>query len=338
MQSNGGSISPAEARSNAVRCILSGPAGGVVGAYEIGKQAGFERLITFDMGGTSTDVSLIDKKINVTTEASIGGFPIRIPIIDIHTVGSGGGSLASVDLGGALRVGPESAGAAPGPACYGTGILPTVTDANLVLGRLSAAHFLGGEMQLDQQAAQQALSELGKELQLSPEEAALGVIQVANAHMERALRVTSIERGHDPRDFSLVSFGGAGGLHAVDLARGLNIPRVLVPPQASTFSALGMLMSDVIKDYTQTVMLPGETSFDTLEELFTPLLSRGALEVQREGASEEAIQLKPTLDLRYQGQSFELNLPFTQDFAQAFSQEHERIYGYANTVTLGNFY
>ncbi|MFC1936236.1 hydantoinase/oxoprolinase family protein [Chloroflexota bacterium] len=330
MQSNGGSISPSSARNSAVRCILSGPAGGVVGAQAIGQQAGYERLITFDMGGTSTDVALIENTIQITTDAEVGGYPIRIPIIDIHTVGAGGGSIAQVDKGGALRVGPESAGADPGPACYGRGSLPTTTDANLVLGRLSPQHFLGGEMQLDAEAANRALTKLGEKLSLTAQEAALGVIRVANAHMERALRVISIERGYDPRDFTLISFGGAGGLHAADLARDLSIPQVLVPPQAATLSAYGMLMTDIVKDYTQTVMLPGNTPYTTLETHFQPMIEKGMQEVEREGISKKKIQIKPSIDLRYRGQSFELNIPFSPNLLEDFYSHHQAVYGYAN--------
>jgi N-methylhydantoinase A len=249
MQSNGGTIQPLEARQFAVRCILSGPAGGMVASQLV---AGLDasgpgepvRVITFDMGGTSTDVSLIEGTPQIITEAVISGCPIRIPMLDIHTIGAGGGSIARLDAGGALTVGPQSAGADPGPACYGKGDLPTVTDANLVLGRLSPEHFLGGQMYLYAERAWKALDKLGAEMGLSGTRAALGVVQVANAHMERALRVITVERGHDPRDFNLLSFGGAGGLHAADLARGLGIPRVLIPSLASTFSAFGMLAAD----------------------------------------------------------------------------------------------
>ena len=241
------------------------------------------RIITFDMGGTSTDVSLIDGEPQTTTDASISGYPIRIPILDIHTIGAGGGSIAHLDAGGALRVGPESAGADPGPACYGKGNLPTVTDANLVLGRLLPQDFLGGEMPLDAERAYQALSRLGKEMGLDAYQAALGVIAVANAHMERALRLISVERGHDPRHFSLLAFGGAGGLHAVDLARSLGIPTVIAPPLASTLSAFGMLAADVVMDYTQTVMLPGDTSHQRIMDLLEPFIHRGQEEIQAQG-------------------------------------------------------
>jgi N-methylhydantoinase A len=329
MQSNGGSISTGEARHNAVRCILSGPAGGMVGARYVAQQAGFDRIITFDMGGTSTDVSLCDQDIRVTTESAVGGYPLRIPIIDIHTIGSGGGSIAKVDLGGALRVGPQSAGADPGPACYGRGDQATVTDANLVLGRLAADYFLGGQMHLDEERARDALTRLGRALGLEPVAAALGVVEVVNAHMERALRVISVERGHDPRDFTLVSFGGAGGLHAADLARRLGIPRLLIPPQAATLSAFGMLAADVIKDYTQTVMLPGNTPVTILAEHLAPLVDRGVAEVIAEGIAPEGVVAERLLDARYRGQSYELMVPFGQEWVEAFHQVHRQAYGYA---------
>jgi N-methylhydantoinase A len=330
MQSNGGSIQPDVARAHAVRCILSGPAGGAVGAEAISTITGFKRLLTFDMGGTSTDVSLIDGRISTTSEASVGGFPLGIPMIDIHTVGSGGGSIAHVDAGGALRVGPQSAGADPGPACYGNGHLPTVTDANLVLGRLSADYFLGGKMHLKADWAVQAVSQLGEQLHLSPEETALGIIQVANAHMERALRVISVERGHDPREFSLLSFGGAGGLHAADLARGLAIPTVLVPPHAATFSAFGMIMTDVIKDYSRTVMLPGSTPLDIVKKQIDQLDRQARSDLANESIPPDQIRCSPSLDLRYKGQSFELTVPFSDDCIQGFHQLHHEIYGFSD--------
>ena len=337
MQSNGGSIRAAQARQQAVRSILSGPAGGVVGATHVARVAGFERVITFDMGGTSTDVYLSHGAIQVTTEAEIGGLPIRIPVIDIHTVGSGGGSIAYVDAGGALRVGPQSAGADPGPVCYGRGgRQPTVTDANLVLGRLAPDYFLGGQMPLDAEAAVEALTDLAHQLALPPrpglnpaQTAALGVIHVVNAHMERALRVISVERGYDPRDFVLVSFGGAGGLHACDLARHLGIGRVLIPPGASTLSAFGMLTADVVKDYVQTVMLPGDTPYEELVHRLSPLAERGLREVQAEGVPPDRITLHRELDMRYLGQSYELTIPLTHHFADDFHSAHHQAYGHS---------
>jgi len=337
MQSNGGSISAKQARKRAVGSILSGPAGGVVGARAVARAAGFERLISFDMGGTSTDVSLCQGEIAVTTEAEIDGLPIRIPVIDIHTVGSGGGSIAYSDPGGALRVGPRSAGAQPGPACYAQGgAEATVTDANLVLGRLAADQFLGGRMALDAGAAHQALERLALALDMQAEagldgaqRAALGVIQVANAHMERALRVISVERGHDPADFVLLSFGGAGGLHAVDLARALGIRQVLVPPGASTLSAFGMLAADIQRDYVRTVMLPGTTPLQDLLTRMQELERQGSLELGREGVAQDELQLSPQMDLRYQGQAYELTLPLQANFLPAFHQLHARTYGHS---------
>lgn len=338
MQSNGGSIHARQARSQAVRSILSGPAGGVVGAQFVAAAAGFDQIITFDMGGTSTDVSLCAGEIQVTSEGEVGGLPIRIPLIDIHTVGSGGGSIAAVDAGGALRVGPESAGADPGPICYGQGgTAPTVTDANLILGRLAPDYFLGGRMGLAVDEARQALAKLAQALGLSPrpgldlaQTAALGVIQVTDAHMERALRVISVERGYDPGDFTLVSFGGAGGLHACNLARALGIPRVLIPPAASVLSAFGMLTADVIKDYVQTVMLPGDAVYEQLETLIAPLAERGAAEIEAEGVEPDQISLHRQLDIRYAGQSYELTVPLTPDFAQNFHAAHHRAYGHSD--------
>lgn len=337
MQSNGGSISAGEARREAVRCVLSGPAGGVVGARYVAEAAGFSNLLTFDMGGTSTDVSLCVGGVQVTTESEIGGLPLRIPVIDIHTVGSGGGSIAFVDAGGALRVGPHSAGADPGPICYGrNGQQPTVTDANLILGRIPVDLFLGGQMELDADAAQSALTLLAGEAGLSPrpgltraQTVALGIIEVVNAHMERALRVISVQRGHDPRDFTLVSFGGAGGLHAAALARSLGIPRVLVPPGASTLSAFGMLAADVVKDYVQTVMCNGDTPFSQLQQLINPLLARGQADVAAEGVPVETINLEQLVDMRYQGQSYELTVPLNAQYTENFHAAHAQAFGHS---------
>lgn len=337
MQSNGGSIRSRQARREAVRCVLSGPAGGVVGARYVAAAAGFDQLLTFDMGGTSTDVSLCIGDIQVTTESEIDGLPIRVPVIDIHTVGSGGGSIAYVDAGGALRVGPHSAGAEPGPACYGRGGQhATVTDANLVLGRLLPDRFLAGRMALDVPAAEAALTRLAHEAGLTglpglnpAQRAALGVVMVVNAHMERALRVISVQRGYDPREATLVSFGGAGGLHAADLARSLGIPRVFVPPNAATLSAFGMLAADVIKDYAQTVMRDGATPYDDIEALVAPLVEQGRAETLAEGVPAGQITLERFLDMRYQGQSYELMVPLTPGFINDFNQAHARAYGHS---------
>ncbi len=255
MLSNGGCISTSNFESAGINTVLSGPAGGVIGAYNVAITAGFEKIITFDMGGTSTDVSLCDEEISMTTESSISGLPIKVPLIDIHTVGAGGGSIATIDSGGALRVGPESAGADPGPICYGNmGKEITVTDANLFLGRISPTLFLGGQMTLEVETVQEYIKVFSNHIGLSELETADGILKIANAAMERAIKVISVERGYDTRDFILVSFGGAGGLHAAFLAQNLGIQTVLIPPNGGLLSAYGMLFADVVKDYSQTVL------------------------------------------------------------------------------------
>jgi N-methylhydantoinase A len=339
MQSNGGMISLVEARKNGARCILSGPAGGISGAMNITESIATgdvsksnqskPKVITFDMGGTSTDVSLINGCPSFTTEAVVGGFPIRLPLLDIHTIGAGGGSIAYIDPGGSLRVGPQSAGAIPGPACYGMGESPTVTDANIVLGRLLPEYFLGGKMHIDPGRSWLAMEKLGTRMQRTAIKAAKGVIDVVNAQMERALRVISIERGHDPHDFFLFSFGGAGGLHAVALASQMDIPKVVISKYASTLSAYGMLASDVIKDYVQTIMLPGTTDLSILDEQFEPLIEKGMSEMAREGIAANGIEIQPSLDIRYAGQSYELNIAYSKDFLSAFTKAHNIAYGYS---------
>jgi N-methylhydantoinase A len=385
MQSNGGAITAGTARRQAARTALSGPAGGVVGAFAVaaqalqlaaatvgdpaqpsialplsplsprrpsdptGSEAPAPAIITFDMGGTSTDVCLCPGQVPFTAEGEIAtlGLPLRLPIIDIHTVGAGGGSLARLDVGGALVVGPESAGAEPGPACYGHGgALPTVTDANLVLGRLHPDHFLGGEMRLDPAAARAALRPLagglagvgaGDELpEAAVERAAWGVLQVANAAMERAIRKISVERGHDPADFTLLAFGGAGPLHACELAERLSIPRVLVPRAPGVLSALGMLVADLVKDYSATVLCPAaDLTADDWAELFIPWELKAQAEIAAELAVGEP-RLERSADLRYQGQSFEINVPVpagaldVSALLAGFHERHARRYGHAH--------
>lgn len=331
MQSNGGSISAGTAMRESVRTILSGPAGGVVGACEIGRTAGFDKLITFDMGGTSTDVSLVDGQMSITTEATISGYPLKVPMIHIHTVGAGGGSIAYLDQGGSLRVGPESAGADPGPICYGKGEQITVTDANLYLGRLIAQYFLGGNMVLETERIERFFKAMASQADLSPVELAEGILAVANTAMEKAIRVISVERGYDPREFTLFSFGGAGGMHAAFLARLLNIPKVLIPRDPGILSAIGMLMADVIKDYSQTVMrLERDLDPGELQKLFAGLEARGMEELRLEGIGEESVVLERYLDMRYQGQSYEIIVPFEGDFVERFHSLHEKTYGYRN--------
>jgi len=319
MQSNGGAVSAEAARTQAARTALSGPAGGVVGSFELARLAGLDTVITFDMGGTSTDVSLCPGRIQETSEGTIAGLPLRLPIIDIHTVGAGGGSIAWLDAGGALRVGPQSAGSEPGPVCYSRdeAYEITVTDANLILGRLDAAHFLGGRMTLDLARAQARMQELAQHVGLSLEALAWGILRVANSNMERAIRTISVERGHDPRDFTLVAFGGAGPLHACELAATLHLPRVLIPPHPGVLSALGMVLADVVKDYSQTVMLRAEQAdAKTLDHLFAPLYEQAHSDLLAEGFAEDAITLLPALDMRYVGQSFELTVSLTEDGRQ----------------------
>ncbi len=329
MQSNGGSIAAETAKREPVRTILSGPAGGVVGAFETARAAGMTRVITFDMGGTSTDVSLCDGRIRTTAEASVAGFPLRVPMIDIHTVGAGGGSIARVDAGGALRVGPESAGANPGPVCYGRGEEITTTDANLFLGRLLPDHFLGGRMRLAVERVEERIRALASRLAVSPTAAAEGVVRVANACMERAIRVVSVEKGHDPREFVLVCFGGAGPLHACDLAAALSIPKVLVPENPGLLSALGMLLSDVIKDYSRTrLCLTADVLPEEIESLFVPLADRALDDMDDEGIPPGDVRLERFLDMRYRGQSYEVTVPYVSDFEREFHREHQRMYGH----------
>ncbi|MDE0556440.1 MAG: hydantoinase/oxoprolinase family protein, partial [Candidatus Poribacteria bacterium] len=333
--------------SAGIGTVLSGPAGGVLGAFEIAKIAGYEQIITFDMGGTSTDVSLCNKGISLTTESTISGLPIKVPLIDIHTVGAGGGSIASVDTGGALRVGPESAGANPGPICYGNnGENITVTDANLFLGRIAATQFLGGAMSLDRHRPRAYVEKFASQLGISPWQAADGILKVANAAMERAIKVISVERGFDTRDFTLVSFGGAGGLHAAFMAENLGIGTILIPPNGGLLSAYGMLFADVIKDYSQTVLWELEKDNDAafakaLDAGFDALLTRAETEMQTEGFTPDQLKVNRSLDMRYAGQSYELNIPYAtaknaaggeiQTLAQKFHVAHAQRFGYART-------
>ncbi|OLN30279.1 N-methylhydantoinase A [Desulfovibrio sp. DV] len=328
MQSSGGLIAADTARREPVRTVLSGPAGGVVAALAVGKAAGFDRLITFDMGGTSTDVSLLDGSLSMATETVLAGMPIKTPMLDIHTVGAGGGSLAAIDAGGALRVGPQSAGAVPGPACYGRGEGLTVTDANLFLGRLAPDHFLGGAMPLFPERLPELFAALGASAGLSAIEAAEGVVAVAESAMERAIRVISVERGHDPAEFALLSYGGAGGLHAVSLARLLGVETVVVPRHPGLFSALGMLFADVVRDFSETVMAASDkTDLIEVAGLFGTLETR-ARQVMAEEAPGARIVLERQLDMRYKGQSHELPIRFVADPFLAFHNRHEAIFGF----------
>lgn len=329
MQSNEGYISPVKAKTEPIRTALSGPAGGVVGSYNLAREAGFRKIITFDMGGTSCDVSLVDGQIRRTSENMIGDFPIRLPIIDIHTVGAGGGSIAYVDRGGSLRVGPESAGADPGPACYGRGRFPTVTDANLFLGRLDPDCFLGGEMKIYPEKSHKVIKELARKIGKHPLDTAQGIIEIANTNMEKAIRVISIERGFDPRDFSLFSFGGAGGMHAAEIASHLKIASIIVPKNAGVLSALGLLLADSIKDFSRSILKTAEKiSPEKLEKFLDELSKKGLSEMEEEGFQRKDIKIFPFVDLRYLGQSYEITIPYRKGFISDFHKAHQRLYAY----------
>ena len=338
MQSSGGSISADVAAMEPVRTILSGPSGGVVGALRAAQAAGIQNVITFDMGGTSTDVALCDSgAIRTTNEASVAGLPVAVSVMDIHTVGAGGGSIARVDEGGSLRVGPESAGADPGPACYGRSLLPTVTDAHVVLGHFGGAGLLGGEFKLDEARARRAMTALASDLskvsgkQTSVTSAAEGVLSVANTNMERALRHISVERGHDPRQFALLPFGGAGGLHAVDLARALRIPSIIAPTAPGALSAVGVLVADVIKDQSRTVMFTYRAKETAqLRKVFAQLERDATALLRAEGFRRSKQRHERSLAMRYRGQSFELEVRNTTgDLAAEFHRAHRERYGYA---------
>jgi N-methylhydantoinase A len=328
LQSNGGAISIATASREAVRTLLSGPAGGAIGALAAARRAGLARIITFDMGGTSTDVSLLDGAPRQRTEWAIGDLPVKVPAIDIHTVGAGGGSLAACDAGGALTVGPQSAGADPGPACYGRGTRPTVTDADLLLGRLVPDAFLGGAIALDVARARRAMAPLARQLGTSVEAAAEDIVRVVNAAMERAIRCISVERGHDPRQYALVAFGGAAGMHACELAGALGMRRVLVPRHPGVLSAWGALSADLRRDYVQTVRLLDPPAA-LLARRARPLAARARRELRAEGARGR-ITLTASLDVRYRGQSYELAVPLAAGYRAAFHAAHRARYGYAD--------
>ena len=332
MQSSGGTIAAEQAGDEAVHMLLSGPAGGLAAARYLGKQLGHTRLLTFDMGGTSTDVALIDGELKLTTEGTIRDYPVAVPMVDMHTIGAGGGSLAAVDAGGLLQVGPESAGADPGPACYGRGgTRATVTDANLVLGRLRPGAFLGGHMSLDVAAARAAVQNIAQSLDLSVEAAAEGILRLANEHMAHALRVMSVQRGIDPRELALVSFGGAGGLHVCALAEALDMRRAIVPVYAGVLSALGMLVAPRARQLSRTLTrLLDEIDDESVKDALIPLIESGQEAMEQEGVRREEINILPSVDLRYQGQSYYLNVPWQdrQQATQDFHTLHEQRYGH----------
>ncbi|MGA8939415.1 MAG: hydantoinase/oxoprolinase family protein [Acidobacteriaceae bacterium] len=326
MQSSGGIVAAGLAAQEPVRTVLSGPAGGVMGAWEMARAAGFARVIGFDMGGTSTDVFLADAEmggVQRTQESVVAGVPVSVPMLDIHTAGAGGGSLARLDAGGLLRVGPESAGAEPGPVCFGRGELPTVTDANLLLGRLDETEFMGGAVKLDAARARACFEDRRGKLE-SVEAFAAGILRVVETQMERAIRVISVERGHDPRRFTLVAFGGGGPLHAWAVARALRVPRVMIPAMPGALSAVGILFADAVRDYSRTVMLPG-SKMEDLEGEFRALEEIGV----RELAGKKFV-VERTVDVRYAGQGYELSVEHGADATERFHAMHAQRYGFAH--------
>lgn len=349
-QSNGGIISIQESVSSPVKTALSGPAAGVVAASHVAELTGYKNLITFDMGGTSADFSLIENgEPKISMDREIEGFPARIPMLDIHTYGAGGGSIAWLDDGGALKVGPESAGAVPGPAAYGRGgTLPTVTDANVVLGRLNPNGILDGKMDLDVEASKRAIEEhICKKTNLSLIEAASGILSVVNANMTRGVRLISVEKGYSPSEFSLVSFGGGGGLHCGSLAKELNISTLIVPPSPGTFSSMGLLVTDIKSDYVKTELLePNEQNLVTIQDHFKEMEEEGTKLLVSEKIDNDKRVFQRSIDVRFKGQNYELSVPIELEDLQKenigkvinkFHEIHEKAYGYSDKLATVEF-
>ncbi|HEX9878836.1 MAG TPA: hydantoinase/oxoprolinase family protein [Candidatus Binatia bacterium] len=329
MQSNGGAMTAALACRQPVRTLLSGPAGGVVAARESARRAGVDRIISLDMGGTSTDVCLVDGRVPLTAEKAVAGVPVKVPMLDIHTVGAGGGSIARLDRGGAMTVGPESVGADPGPVCYGKGREITVSDANLALGRLDAGRFLGGRMPLDLGRTMARLKVFARQAKMSSQAAAWGILQVVNSNMERAIRAVTLERGLDPKDFTLVAFGGAGGLHAADLADGLGLSRLLIPLRPGLLSAWGMAVTPLVRDFSLSV-LEHQPAFRAVDRKLRNLTARGLREMERDGVKRREARVSPSVDMRYAGQAYELNVPWSSSFARHFHRQHQARFGHSD--------
>jgi N-methylhydantoinase A len=337
MEASGGLMTVASARKKPVHTVLSGPAGGVVASAHVAELAGAAHIITMDIGGTSTDISVIRNGAPaITREAKLENIPVRLPVIDIHAIGAGGGSIAWIDDGGALRVGPMSAEAVPGPACYRRGgTRPTTTDANVVLGRLGPQTRLGGEMTLDVAAAERAVSEaIARPLGLDTVSAAAGILRVTHANIVRGIRVVSIERGHDPRDFALVPFGGAGPMHGTPVARELGIPRLVIPPTPGILCALGQLVSDLRHDLVETHVGPHSTFLiSQVREILSRLRSHGDELLAADGVPSAKRRIETRVDARYAGQSYELALPLADAngwaaLPQAFHAEHQARFGH----------
>lgn len=333
MQSSGGTLNASRASRRAINLLLSGPAGGLAAARYVSTQIEQAKLITFDMGGTSTDVALIDGTIALTTEGKLGDYPVAVPMVDMHTIGAGGGSIAYVDAGGLLHVGPRSAGARPGPACYGLGgTVATVTDANAVLGLLRPDFFLGGRMSLQLDAARRSVGQLAEQLGVSIDDAARGIISLANEHMAKALRVISVQRGHDPLEFELCCFGGAGGLHVCALAEELGMRRVIVPANGGVFSAYGMLVAPRQRQLSRSLIMDlSRCDFSHVQRQADELVRQGREELESEGVSASRISERVSLDCRYSGQSFSLNVPMADtviQVEQSFHKAHMREFGH----------
>ncbi|MGH7544045.1 MAG: hydantoinase/oxoprolinase family protein, partial [Gemmatimonadota bacterium] len=333
VHSNGGSVGWTATAGRSVHSVLSGPAAGVTGALAAAREALGDgpRIVTFDMGGTSTDVSLVDGAPRRLGEAVVGGVPLQVPMIDVHTIGAGGGSIAWIDPGGALRVGPESTGADPGPACYGDEDTPTVTDAHVVLGRLPPDRFLGGRMTLQPDRSWAALEALGRRMGVDARTAAEAVIEVVEAGMERALRVVSVRRGHDPADFTLVSFGGAGGLHACRLAEALGMRSVLVPREPGVLSALGAATSEVRREVARSVVCEVDAGMTGLAAAFDELHARAAREMAEDGVSSADLVVTRSADLRYRGQTHALEVEYDPDpgrLSARFHAAHRHRFGH----------
>jgi len=352
MKSSGGVMTAEAASDKVVETLLSGPAGGVIGSTFLASCMGIDNIITLDMGGTSTDVALIlNQAPRTTLESTLKGYPLKVPMIEMETVGAGGGSIGWVDEGGLLKVGPESAGAIPGAACYGKGgMKATITDANLVLGKIDPNYFLGGEMQLDVEAARRSFAEVMSKTGLSLEEAAVGIVEIANHHMIEAVRLVSIQKGFDPKDFTLFAFGGASPLHATEIAKELGIPRVVIPRASSEMSAFGFLAADIRHDFAITRMLPlQQESMESICSVYRELGMKGEAMLDQEGVAEQNRQLLYRMDLRYRGQAFELTVELESDAATTvdiakllaqFHAEYERQYGHCDKtepVEIVNF-
>jgi len=331
MQSAGTTIAADQAANQAVRLLLSGPAGGLAAARSIAAQTENPKLMSFDMGGTSTDVALFNGEIPLTGQCRLGSWPLSIPSVDIHTIGAGGGSIARVDRAGMLLVGPESAGASPGPACYGQGGKQvTVTDANLLLGRIPENTLLGGYLPLDVQAAEKVVSKRAKDMGCDVLEAARGIVRLANEHMARALRVISVERGYDPADYALLCFGGAGGLHACDLAELLNMERIIIPARSGVLSAMGMLVSEPGRELSRAVLAPlGTLNDNDIRQGFKLLEADAGAQLTGEGCTLESLIFRRQLELRYQGQSATISINWSDggDHETAFHKAHTRASG-----------